>query len=53
VQVALQFVLANQAVTCPIPGAKSVGQITANAAAADGALSEAELAAIQANFPVG
>ncbi len=42
-QAALQFVLAHPAVTCPIPGAKSVAQIEANAAAADGELSEEEL----------
>ena len=35
--------LANPVVSCAIPGAKNVGQITANAAAADGALSEDEL----------
>ncbi|MBI1927280.1 aldo/keto reductase [Candidatus Poribacteria bacterium] len=42
-QAALQFVLAHPAVTCPIPGAKSVAQIEANAAAADGELSDDEL----------
>ena len=35
--------LVNPDVTCAIPGAKNVAQITANAAAADGALSEADL----------
>jgi aryl-alcohol dehydrogenase-like predicted oxidoreductase len=42
-QAALRWVLANPAVSGAIPGAKNVGQITANAAAADGALSEDEL----------
>ncbi|MCZ6678676.1 MAG: aldo/keto reductase [Candidatus Poribacteria bacterium] len=42
-QAALQFVLAHPGVTCPIPGAKSIEQIEANAAAADGELSEDEL----------
>lgn len=45
-QAALQFVLANPAVTAPIPGAKNVAQITANARAADGELSANELARI-------
>ena len=49
-QVALQFVLANPAVTSPIPGAKNVAQITANATAADGELSPEELARIRAAF---
>ena len=38
-QAALQWVLANPAVTCAIPGAKNVAQITSNANAADGELS--------------
>ena len=42
-QAALQFVLAHPGVTCPIPGAKNVAQIEANAAAADGELSGDEL----------
>jgi aryl-alcohol dehydrogenase-like predicted oxidoreductase len=42
-QAALQWVLANPAVTCAIPGAKDVAQMTANAAAADGALTAEEL----------
>ena len=46
-QAALQFVLAHPAVTCPIPGAKNVAQIEANAAAADGELSEGELAQVK------
>jgi myo-inositol catabolism protein IolS len=47
-QAALQFVLANPAVTCPIPGAKNVAQITANATAADGELTAEELARVRA-----
>jgi aryl-alcohol dehydrogenase-like predicted oxidoreductase len=46
-QAALQFVLANPAVTTPIPGAKSVAQIRSNALAADGELTSDELARIQ------
>ena len=46
-QAALQWVLANPAVTCAIPGAKNVAQITANAAAADGALSADELGRVR------
>jgi aryl-alcohol dehydrogenase-like predicted oxidoreductase len=42
-QAALQFVLANPAVTCAIPGAKNVDQARSNAAAADGELTAAEL----------
>ncbi len=42
-QAALQFVLAHPAVTCPIPGAKNLAQIDANAAAVDGELSDDEL----------
>jgi aryl-alcohol dehydrogenase-like predicted oxidoreductase len=45
-QAALQWVLANPAVTCAIPGAKSVEQIRSNAGAADGALSADELARV-------
>jgi len=41
-QAALQFVLSHPAVTVAIPGAKSPEQVRANAAAADGSLSEAE-----------
>lgn len=41
-QAALQWVLENPTVTCAIPGAKDVAQITSNAAAADGALSADE-----------
>src|SRR3954468_11716541 len=43
-QAALQWVLENAAVTCAIPGAKNVAQITSNANAADGELSADELA---------
>jgi aryl-alcohol dehydrogenase-like predicted oxidoreductase len=42
-QAALQYALANPAVTCVIPGARSPEQAAANAAAADGALSPEEL----------
>ena len=42
-QAALQFTLANPAVTSPIPGAKNVAQITSNATAADGDLTAEEL----------
>ena len=38
-QAALQWVLDNPGVTCAIPGAKNVAQITSNARAADGPLS--------------
>lgn len=51
-QAALQWVLANPAVTCAIPGAKSVEQARANAAAADGALSPDELARLRDLTPV-
>jgi myo-inositol catabolism protein IolS len=46
-QAALQWVLANPAVTCAIPGAKSLAQIRANAGAADGALSAEELGRVE------
>ena len=46
-QAALQYVLANPAVTAAIPGAKNLSQIESNAGAADGALSEAEIERIQ------
>lgn len=42
-QAALQWVLDDPAVTCAIPGAKNVAQITSNAGAADGALSADDL----------
>lgn len=41
-QSALQWVLDNPGVTCAIPGAKNVAQITSNARAADGTLSPEE-----------
>ena len=53
VDVALQFTLANPAVTCPIPGMKSPAQARQNAAAADGELSAEDLALIDAACPVG
>ena len=46
-QASLQFVIAHPAVTAAIPGAKNVVQVRANALAADGALSAAELTRIQ------
>lgn len=46
-QAALQWVLANPAVTCAIPGAKNVTQITSNAAAADGGLTGEELTRLE------
>ncbi len=42
----LAWLLANPAVTCPIPGAKSPEQARANAAAADVTLTEEELAKV-------
>jgi aryl-alcohol dehydrogenase-like predicted oxidoreductase len=51
-QAALQWVLANPAVTCAMPGAKSVEQARANAEAADGSLSADELARLRALTPV-
>ena len=50
-QAALQFVIAHPAVTAAIPGAKNVAQVRANALAADGALSAAEIARIQEVTP--
>ena len=47
-QAALQWVLAHPAVSCAIPGAKSVAQVTSNAAAADGQLTEDDLARLAA-----
>jgi aryl-alcohol dehydrogenase-like predicted oxidoreductase len=49
-QAALQFVLAHPGVTCPIPGAKNVAQVEANAAAAAGELSDDELQRINQIF---
>ncbi len=51
VDIALQFTLAQPAVTCPIPGMKSPEQARSNAAAADGALSKEELACIDEICP--
>ncbi len=51
VDIALQFVLAHPAVTCPIPGMKSPAQARQNAAAADGELSAEELSLIDSIFP--
>lgn len=42
-QAALQWTLTNPAVTCAIPGAKDVAQITSNVGAASGTLSAEEL----------
>lgn len=42
-QAALQWALTNPAVTCAIPGAKDVAQMTSNADAAKGTLSAAEM----------
>ena len=47
VDIALQFTLAHPAVTCPIPGMKTPEQARENAAAADGALSDKDLAFIE------
>ncbi len=47
-QAALQWVLAHPAVSCAIPGAKSVAQVTSNAVAADDQLTEDELARLAA-----
>ena len=51
VRFALQFVLANPAVTCPIPGMKTPQQARTNAAAADGELDAGTLRAIDAICP--
>ena len=53
VDVALQFTLANPAVTCPIPGMKTPEQARQNAGAAGGELSRDDLAAIDTIFPPG
>ena len=45
-QASLQFVLAHPAVSCAIPGAKSPEQARQNAAAADGCLSDEDLARV-------
>ncbi|HVG96892.1 MAG TPA: aldo/keto reductase [Chloroflexota bacterium] len=51
VQAALEWVLANPAVTCAIPGAKNVDQARSNAAAADIALTTEELDRLRALTP--
>ncbi len=53
VEFALRFVLANPAVTCPIPGMKSPEQARSNAAAADGELDAGTLRAIDEICPPG
>jgi aryl-alcohol dehydrogenase-like predicted oxidoreductase len=53
VDLALRFVLANPAVTCPIPGMKNPDQARANAAAADGELTAEELRRIDEIAPPG
>jgi aryl-alcohol dehydrogenase-like predicted oxidoreductase len=50
-QAALQFVLAHPGVTTAIPGAKNPEQARANAAAADGSLSEEELQRVRELTP--
>jgi myo-inositol catabolism protein IolS len=50
---ALRFVLANPAVTCPIPGMKTPEQARQNASAADGELDAATLEKIDEIFPPG
>ncbi len=52
-QAALQFVLRHPAVHTAIPGAKTVGQVEANAAAADGRLTDRDLELIEAVAPAG
>lgn len=51
VDIALQFTLAQEAVTCPIPGMKNVDQARTNCAAADGELTAEDLAAIDRISP--
>ena len=53
VDFALKFVLANPAVTCPIPGMKTPEQAKQNAAAGTGALDADTLAKIDAICPAG
>ncbi len=50
-EMALQFVLANPTVTCPIPGMKNPEQARVNAKAADGSLSQAQLKRIDEICP--
>lgn len=47
-QAAIRFVVAHPAIHCAIPGARTVAQLEANAAAADGDLTTTELARIRA-----
>jgi aryl-alcohol dehydrogenase-like predicted oxidoreductase len=47
-QAALMWTLTNPAVTCAIPGAKDVAQMTSNAGAGDGTLTEDELERLDA-----
>jgi aryl-alcohol dehydrogenase-like predicted oxidoreductase len=47
-QAALRFVLAHPGVHCVVPGARTVAQVEANCAAADGALTADELARVRA-----
>ncbi len=51
--IALQFTLANPAVTCPIPGMKNTDQARSNVAAVNGELSESDLREIDEVFPPG
>ena len=46
-EAALRFVLANDAVSCTIPGAKNVRQVESNAAASDAALTPATVQKLQ------
>ena len=46
-EAAIRFVLAHPAVHCAIPGARTVGQLEANAGAADGDLTAEELARVR------
>jgi aryl-alcohol dehydrogenase-like predicted oxidoreductase len=50
-EMALRFTLAHPAVTCPIPGMKTPDQARANAAAADGELSDDLLRKIDGILP--
>lgn len=47
-QAAIRFVLRHPGVDCAIPGARTIDQLEANAAAADGDLTDAELARVRA-----
>ena len=46
-EIALQFIMAHPAVTCPIPSMKNVEQAKANCRAADAELSDNELSLIK------